>query len=627
MNCKVLTLEDNPVTELEDNLVTRLNGTTLSSLLFTKKINILIMDDNKAAAEEISLALDILESKGIIPPISKRIAHDGDVGLQIIEEGIRNRDWIVDIVISDIEMDMMDGTDVCREIRQGNNIFSEVKNVPFIFITAKAKETEEQIEAMKIGADEVFLKPFNTEQLPYIFLKLLRLREERAASSLQKRIIDFYLRESLVTNILAHGKLQEQAEDHLMGVIFGDVVDWTKISPRLTAAESVLLLNGIFHIILDHIEKYHGFLNKTMGDGFLIHIGDPLDSTMPKESPEKEIAHRTLLLCTEMQQAIYAFNQEAYQSPNPEAQEEINKAYLVLEKLTKKEFIPIKIRLGGHMGIVNIGNIGPKGNKQYDIMGTVVDLAKRLESSAPPGGIRLHDIFYKYLAQNNDLNTYTEKFKQKSKEYYNNILLEEIFSRKTVNVKNFEKVPSFSIQSIPNLPELIRYDIENALDIGLEATPAIIENIRIYRGNKYIINAIEDLFKEKGIIIRKIDIYKILQAGAYEKIKDNNKELEKINNKPLYKILGIIGKLQDAYSEKIDKLENEKMKLAPLDLSDFSYNSFMYNHKIITNHNYQITEQQLHLKNKIHDIFMPQIFTSITSSIYEYLAKKDNIYV
>lgn len=62
-----------------------------------------------------------------------------------------------DILILDIMMPVLDGLEVCRQVRK-------ISEIPIIMLTAK-DEDEDRILGLEIGADDYITKPFNTREV------------------------------------------------------------------------------------------------------------------------------------------------------------------------------------------------------------------------------------------------------------------------------------------------------------------------------------------------------------------------------------------------------------------------------------------------------------------------------
>ncbi len=88
-----------------------------------------------------------------------------------------------DIVISDIMMPEMDGTELCHEIK--SNIITS--HIPVILLTAKS-QVEDQIQGFESGADAYIPKPFNIENLKAniksILLNRQRIKDRFSAFAL-----------------------------------------------------------------------------------------------------------------------------------------------------------------------------------------------------------------------------------------------------------------------------------------------------------------------------------------------------------------------------------------------------------------------------------------------------------
>ncbi|PXV65912.1 signal transduction histidine kinase [Dysgonomonas alginatilytica] len=113
-----------------------------------KLYTILIVEDN----EELS---ELLES--IFSPFYKvLIAYNGKEALRIVMD----RDSMPDIILSDIMMPEMDGTELCMRIK--NNI--NTSHIPVVLLTAKTSD-EQNLEGLQKGADDYIMKPFNAKIL------------------------------------------------------------------------------------------------------------------------------------------------------------------------------------------------------------------------------------------------------------------------------------------------------------------------------------------------------------------------------------------------------------------------------------------------------------------------------
>ena len=66
----------------------------------------------------------------------------------------------VDLIILDIMLPGIDGLEVCREIKERQNL----KSIPIIMLTAKGEEVD-RIVGLELGADDYMTKPFSPREL------------------------------------------------------------------------------------------------------------------------------------------------------------------------------------------------------------------------------------------------------------------------------------------------------------------------------------------------------------------------------------------------------------------------------------------------------------------------------
>jgi two-component system KDP operon response regulator KdpE len=128
-----------------------------------EKQNILVVDDEPQITRVLKTTLS---SRGY----GVRTASDGDDALQLM------KNWMPDLVITDLRMPNMDGLELCRYIRSKSNI-------PIIVLSVKGEE-KIKVEALDAGADDYVTKPFSiTELLARVRASLrrsLRLLEPEA---------------------------------------------------------------------------------------------------------------------------------------------------------------------------------------------------------------------------------------------------------------------------------------------------------------------------------------------------------------------------------------------------------------------------------------------------------------
>ena len=117
---------------------------------------ILIADDNRQI-------ISVLEEYAKKEGYETIVAKDGQEAIELF----RKRQ--PDIILLDVMMPMIDGFEVCREIRK-------TSNVPIIMITARGEDFE-KIMGLDIGADVYIVKPFSPGEVMARVRAILRRLE------------------------------------------------------------------------------------------------------------------------------------------------------------------------------------------------------------------------------------------------------------------------------------------------------------------------------------------------------------------------------------------------------------------------------------------------------------------
>jgi two-component system, OmpR family, KDP operon response regulator KdpE len=80
-----------------------------------------------------------------------RVANDGEMALELM------KNWIPNVVITDLAMPNLDGVGLCRQVRQ-------ISQVPIIVLSVRGQDRS-KVEALDAGADDYMTKPFSMNEL------------------------------------------------------------------------------------------------------------------------------------------------------------------------------------------------------------------------------------------------------------------------------------------------------------------------------------------------------------------------------------------------------------------------------------------------------------------------------
>ncbi|MBR5502503.1 MAG: response regulator transcription factor [Oscillospiraceae bacterium] len=140
------------------------------------KHTIMVVDDEKNICELMRL---YLEKEGF----AVTVANNGSDAISLIRQSRP------DLVLLDIMMPVIDGWEVCRQVR-------EFSTVPIIMLTAKG-ETFDKVMGLDLGADDYIVKPFDTKEVVARVKAVLR----RAAPADAEGEVNF---DKLTVNILKY---------------------------------------------------------------------------------------------------------------------------------------------------------------------------------------------------------------------------------------------------------------------------------------------------------------------------------------------------------------------------------------------------------------------------------------
>ncbi|MDC7219806.1 MAG: adenylate/guanylate cyclase domain-containing protein [Spirochaetales bacterium] len=392
------------------------------------------------------------------------------------------------------------------------------------------------------------------------------LEKEGQAEFLQKAE-SYYSHRQLIDFLLAKGAVPQQPVESTVGIGFLDIVNYSYLSKWLSPQENQLILNGLYSAFAHVIKKNGGFLNKVEGDSLMFHFGGNIDPQTESKSPNelnRYLAGNLFHTCVEVQRTCQLFNEASKdfldQGCDEKTRESIEGAFSIISNLRMNLAMAsgvnarfqIQIRVGASIGTVCMGNFGPHGKKQWDVIGEPVIEGRRMEMSAPVGGLRISEKLYKLLDKNGVVQKYYEDFRSRALEVggkYCVIRQDELFAFREVVIKNKKgaRFKSYSVQVLSDLPENIAHKIISFLELGEEGADEILELLQYFRGNRLVVEAVEEALEEKGIFLNKEELLKIISPRKYDQPSLYNKALTaKIS---LFKIFSLLG----AYQDRIDK--------------------------------------------------------------------------
>jgi class 3 adenylate cyclase/tetratricopeptide (TPR) repeat protein len=156
-----------------------------------------------------------------------------------------------------------------------------------------------------------------------------------------------------------------QHERRMITILFCDVVGSTAMAEHLDPEEFLEIMNGAFETLIPHVIQHEGTVSRLMGDAVLALFGTPVAH---EDDPE-----RAVRAALEMAEAARLYG-----------------AHLA----RKRGIEGFAVRAGINTGLVVVGAVGSDLRAEYTAMGDAVNLASRLQTAAPPGGVLItHDTY------------------------------------------------------------------------------------------------------------------------------------------------------------------------------------------------------------------------------------------
>ncbi len=226
-----------PMKRVEDTIITENNAeegepeTVLPDEPIKKQYAVMVVDDNPEILDFLSKILS--EEYFVIS------ASSGEEALLILEKNN------IDLIISDVMMEEMDGFELCGKIKTDINI----SHVPVILLTAKT-DTESKIKGLESGADAYIEKPFSPFHLKAQLRNLLKKREKQQKTYASTPLSDLHS--------TIHNKLDEEFMNKCTDIILNNIED-SEFSVSTLAQELGMSRTSVF-------TKIKGIIGMTPND-------------------------------------------------------------------------------------------------------------------------------------------------------------------------------------------------------------------------------------------------------------------------------------------------------------------------------------------------------------------------
>lgn len=219
-----------------------------------------------------------------------------------------------------------------------------IENAQF-YAELEEKVNDRTLEIRK--KNEELSKTLNILQLTQ---EQLVIQEKLKEREMVKNKLGRYIPNSQLLEMILNQSAELANVEKEVTILFFDIRDFTTLSERLPPEDTVKLLNQFFTLMVEHVIKNHGILDKFMGDAFMAIFGAfESDSQHPLHAVKAAI---------DMHTSIDQFNKDQIEIGRP----------------------TLKAGIGINTGTVLLGNIGSQERIEYTAIGDAVNIASRVES-------------------------------------------------------------------------------------------------------------------------------------------------------------------------------------------------------------------------------------------------------
>ncbi len=159
-----------------------------------------------------------------------------------------------------------------------------------------------------------------------------------------------YVPQTLVKRLIRQSQVGAGTEKRQLTIMFTDIAGFSPLCEGMSPAEVAQFINRHLELVVDHIEREDGTIDKYIGDAVMAFWGAP--------DAVDDAPARAVRAAAAIQQALAADNAQRQAAGLP----------------------PVRMRIGIHTGPTIVGDIGAPTRINYTVVGDTVNTAQRLES-------------------------------------------------------------------------------------------------------------------------------------------------------------------------------------------------------------------------------------------------------
>ena len=298
----------------------------------TERPTILVVDDHETSRMTIRALLEREDY----------VIHEAEDGLKALE---MVPSLLPDVIILDAMMPGISGFETCSRLKAD----ARYESIPVLMCTALVSQKDRNA-GLQAGADDFLSKPVNGTELR---LRVSALAKVKAYHDLLANVLP----RAIAKRLRQEGGSVADKIPHAT-VLFTDLKGFVSFANSRPAEEVVTVLNAVFSSFDRCTESANLEKIKTIGDAYMLAGGlsveeDPTDAAL-------RVVDTGL------------------------------KFFRELERINEDLGLSLDLRIGVHTGPVVGGVIGTK-RLAYDVWGTTVNVASRMESLGVEGHIQISD--------------------------------------------------------------------------------------------------------------------------------------------------------------------------------------------------------------------------------------------